>query len=68
MKHINVKFHFVREKIVEKEICVKKIATKDNPADIMKKSLKGESLKKHTEFLNILNTQRTRLYSRVVSD
>ncbi|KAB2613130.1 retrotransposon protein [Pyrus ussuriensis x Pyrus communis] len=36
-KHIDVQYHFVREIIAEGEIRVKKIATTDNPADMLTK-------------------------------
>ena len=36
-KHIDVRYHFVREIIAEGEILVKKIASADNPADMLTK-------------------------------
>nr|CAD1816982.1 unnamed protein product [Ananas comosus var. bracteatus] len=38
-KHIDVKFHFVRDVIRKRMVTVKKIGTEDNPADILTKSL-----------------------------
>lgn len=38
-KHIDVRFHFIREIIACKAIYVQKINTKDNPADMFTKSL-----------------------------
>nr|CAD1824769.1 unnamed protein product [Ananas comosus var. bracteatus] len=38
-KHIDVKFHFVRDVIGKRPVIVKKISTKDNPTDILTKSL-----------------------------
>ncbi|PHT39502.1 hypothetical protein CQW23_18356 [Capsicum baccatum] len=38
-KHIDIKFHFIRETIDEGKVSVQKINTRDNPADMFKKSL-----------------------------
>nr|CAD1837441.1 unnamed protein product [Ananas comosus var. bracteatus] len=38
-KHIDVKFHFVRDVIGKRTVTVKKIGTEDNPADMLTKSL-----------------------------
>ena len=39
MKHIDVRYHFVREIIARGDIVVSKVGTQDNHADIMTKSL-----------------------------
>ena len=36
-KHIDVRYHFVREIVGEGEIILQKIPTKDNPADMLTK-------------------------------
>ena len=36
-KHIDVRYHFVREVIAEGDILIKKVATADNPADMLTK-------------------------------
>ena len=38
-KHIDIKFHFVRDVIEEGELKVCKISTHDNPADMLTKSV-----------------------------
>jgi hypothetical protein len=38
-KHIDVRYHFIREIIVQGDIKVCKISTHDNPADMMTKSV-----------------------------
>ena len=38
-KHIDVRYHFVREIIARGDIVVSKVGTQDNPADMMTKSL-----------------------------
>ncbi|KAL5547707.1 hypothetical protein UlMin_002938 [Ulmus minor] len=32
-KHVDVRYHFIREKVTERKILVEKISTEDNPAD-----------------------------------
>ncbi|XP_070677997.1 secreted RxLR effector protein 161-like [Malus domestica] len=43
-KHIDVRYHFVREIIAEGEILVKKIASADNPADMLTRWKQMKSL------------------------
>ena len=38
-KHIDVRYHFVREIIARGDIVVSKVGTQDNPRDMMTKSL-----------------------------
>jgi hypothetical protein len=38
-KHIDVKYHYVREAIAEGRLKVPKISTHDNPADMMTKTV-----------------------------
>ena len=38
-KHIDVKYHFIRDVIADKKVLVQKINTKDNPADMFTKAL-----------------------------
>ncbi|KAL3514409.1 hypothetical protein ACH5RR_027126 [Cinchona calisaya] len=38
-KHIDVKYHFIRDTIAEKKVSVQKINTRDNPVDMFTKSL-----------------------------
>jgi hypothetical protein len=42
-KHIEVDYHFVREKVVHHNIVVKFVSTKDQLADILTKSLASSS-------------------------
>jgi hypothetical protein len=39
MKHIDVKFHFIRDIIDEERVLVQKFNTKDNPVDMLTKPL-----------------------------
>jgi hypothetical protein len=38
-KHIDVRYHFVREIISQKQVEVKKVGTADNPADMLTKPI-----------------------------
>ena len=38
-KHIDVRYHFIREIIALCDIAMSKVGTQDNPADMMTKSL-----------------------------
>ena len=51
-KHIDVRLHFVRDIIVAGEIRVGKIPTKDNPSNILTKSL---NVTKFKYCLNLVN-------------
>ena len=39
MKHIDMRYHLVREIIARGDIVVSKVGTQDNPTDMMTKSL-----------------------------
>jgi len=43
MKHIDQKYHFVREHTTEENVILQKVKTTDNLADIFTKPLKKES-------------------------
>jgi len=45
-KHIDIKHHFIREVVESGAIKIVKIASKDNPADILTKSLPGDKFDK----------------------
>lgn len=50
-KHIDIKYHFIREMISKNIVSVNYLASNDMPADILTKAL---SLSKHEKFSNIL--------------
>ncbi|MCO5571155.1 hypothetical protein L7F22_024889 [Adiantum nelumboides] len=52
-KHINVKYHFIREVIEDKQIQLVKIHMKDNSADLLTKRLSRESFVHCRELLGI---------------
>ena len=50
-KHIDVKYHYIREQIDEGLIKIKFVKSQDNPADLFTKNLKGEAYKYHADRL-----------------
>ncbi|MCO5578860.1 hypothetical protein L7F22_032707 [Adiantum nelumboides] len=42
-KHVDVKYHFIKEMVDDKQIQLAKVHTTDNPADLLTKGLPGES-------------------------
>ncbi|XP_050946899.1 secreted RxLR effector protein 161-like [Cucumis melo] len=60
-KHVEVHYHFIREKVLQEEIEMKPIKTEDQIADIFTKDLPAT---KHTEFLQQLRMiERPRIVS-----
>jgi len=55
MKHIDVKFHFVREILEKDNIKIQKIHTKKNPADMLTKIVQGVKFAHCKESLQILS-------------
>ena len=51
-KHIDVRFHFIREMIEDKEIQVMKIGTEDSPTDMLTKSLPRVKFKHCLDLIN----------------
>ena len=45
-KHIDIKYHFVRDEIIMKRLCVKYISTEENVADILTKPVSSKRLNK----------------------
>ena len=54
MKHINVRFHFVREILDEGDIELLKIHMKENPADMLTKVVSEVKFSHCKELLHIL--------------
>jgi hypothetical protein len=53
MKHVEVDYHFVRERVASKRLDVRIISTNDQIADIMTKALPGPTFKKICTNLNL---------------
>lgn len=54
-KHIDVRFHFIREVVNEGVILLQKIGTADNPADMLTKVVTGIKFKHCLDLINILH-------------
>ncbi|GJY94604.1 hypothetical protein Tco_0510965 [Tanacetum coccineum] len=52
-KHINVRYHFIREIVESREIEVAKIGTKDNVVDAFTKVVPGPKFKHCMEILGV---------------
>jgi len=53
-KHIEVHYHFIREKVLAKEIDLIHVSTKDQVAEIFTKALGTDKLKKFQKMLGVL--------------
>ncbi len=53
-KHIEVHYHFIKEKILTKEIDLIHVSTKDQITDIFTKALGTDKLKKFQKMLGVL--------------
>ncbi len=53
-KHIEVHYHFIKEKVLAKEIDLIHVSTKDQVADIFTKALGTYKLKKFRKMLGVL--------------
>ena len=53
-KHIDVRYHFVREIIEDEKILLQKIGTAENPADMMTKVVTSTKFKHCLDLVNIL--------------
>jgi hypothetical protein len=53
-KHIEVHYHFIREKVLTKEINLIHVNTEDQVADIFTKALGTDKLKKFRKMLGVL--------------
>jgi hypothetical protein len=60
MKHIDVKFHFVREKVNAKEIILMPISTEEQTADALTKPLPKETLRRHCLQMGLNSPDTTR--------
>jgi len=53
-KHIEVHYHFIREKVLAKEIDLIHVSTEDQIVDIFTKALGTDKLKKFRQMLGVL--------------
>jgi hypothetical protein len=55
MKHVNRSYHWIREKVADKEIKVEHIPGADNPADIFTKPLGRVKFTRFREMLGLMS-------------
>ena len=48
-RHIDVQYLWIQGEVMEEKLSVTKVATEENPADVLTKALKPEIMKYHTE-------------------
>ena len=53
-KHIEVHYHFIQEKVLQEEIALAHIGTKDQVADIFTKGLNSSTFSKHRRALGMV--------------
>ncbi len=53
-KHIQVQYHFIKEKVLTKEIDLIRVSTENQVADIFTKALGTDKLKKFRKMLGVL--------------
>jgi hypothetical protein len=58
MKHIPIKYHFLREQVAEKNIRVEYVGTKEQVADIFTKPLPRESFEYLRQRLGVISTPK----------
>jgi hypothetical protein len=58
MKHIPIKYHFLREQVVEKNIRVEYVGTKEQVADIFTKPLPREAFEYLRQRLRVISTPK----------
>jgi hypothetical protein len=58
MKHIPIKYHFLREQVAEKNIRDEYVGTKEQVADIFTKSLPHESFEYLHQRLGVISTPK----------
>lgn len=54
-KHVNIRYHFIREIISQGHIVVKKIGIDDNPIDMMTKLLSIVKFKHYLDLIGVRN-------------
>ncbi|XP_019153734.1 PREDICTED: uncharacterized protein LOC109150298 [Ipomoea nil] len=54
-KHVEIDFHFVRDKVASREFIVNFVSTKDQLADILTKPLPGPRFAAHRDKLNVVS-------------
>ena len=67
-KHIDVRYHFLRELVGKGNVSVKYLRTENQHADILAKAVARESFGKHRDFLSGVSEFRHKMFLVVVSE
>jgi hypothetical protein len=62
MKHIPIKYHFLREQVAEKNIRVEYVGTKEQVADIFTKPLPREAFEYLHQRLGVISTPKMNVF------
>ena len=52
-KHIDVKFHWIRDKVIDKTVILDPVATTDQTADVLTKAVDGSTFHKHVDHMMV---------------
>ena len=52
-KHIDVKFHWIRDKVIDKTVILDPVATTDQTADVLTKAVHGSTFHKHVDHMMV---------------
>ncbi|UYV66604.1 hypothetical protein LAZ67_4002282 [Cordylochernes scorpioides] len=66
IRHINRKYHYIKDDFNDNIIALKYISSEDNPADIMTKNLSGTVLNNHLQNIGIKNSSEVDNILRVL--
>ena len=53
LKHTDIKYHFVRERVTDSQVYLHRVASKDNVADVFMKALPRKIFEHHRDFMGL---------------
>ena len=65
-KHIQIKYHFLREQVAEKNIRVEYVGTKEQVADIFTKPLPWEAFEHLRQILGVISTSKLNVFLMLI--
>ena len=66
MKHIPIKYHFLREQVAEKNIGVEYVGTKEKVADIFTKPLPQEAFEYLRQRIRVISTPKMNYFLMLI--
>ena len=58
LKHTDIKYHFVRERVADGQVYLHRVASKDNVADAFTKALPRKIFERHRDFMGLQDPMR----------